>query len=457
MASDARMWRELERQLAEPSSFDRLLQQEEEMESMPSRASAPCAPPSSKGDTQLRWAQRALNRVSSFGIAENGLPSIQTKRALQKFQAEQGLRPTGTLTPRTRAALAELSGVPAPRKIVSHNDELLGETESPTGPCPVDTPTVIRGFSQYDETISQLPPDQQNKLTAIAAEIAASLSGAPGVTSVTQVVVIGHSDQDLDMEKRNPGFVQYVSEKRAFAVLEDLNCRFIAAISNSPTPNKLSGSDWIGVGRGARALAVAAPRNEAERKCNRRAEIILVRSPRLPKLSQPPNSDLLSDHDLIADFYHVALQGTSGQYEHAQIAVQKAREIAERSVRFIKFKLRERAKKCPAVPDLQGFTPFFKDALQGTASKYSDTNVVVDRAAEIAEHAGFTIAQAQHNQEWKYAILPQPMAPDCEIVVGQVQGPANHTLCGPHGHILDTTARTVIAHDLVEYKKLFGG
>ncbi len=40
----------------------------------------------------------------------------------------------------------------------------------------------------------------------------------------------------------------------------------------------------------------------------------------------------------------------------------------------------------------------------------------------------------------------QPMAPDCEVVRGQVPGPASHALCGPHGHVLDTNSRTVIAH-----------
>jgi hypothetical protein len=48
------------------------------------------------------------------------------------------------------------------------------------------------------------------------------------------------------------------------------------------------------------------------------------------------------------------------------------------------------------------------------------------------------------------------MGPDCEAVTGQVPGPANHVLCRTHDHILDTTAGTVIAHDLNEYRRLFG-
>lgn len=320
--------------------------------------------------------------------------------------------------------------------------------------CPVDRPTVIRGFTRYDNNIALLPPEQQNKLATIAAEIAQSQSGAPGVTPVTEVIVVGHADPDPAMEARNPGFLQYVSEKRAHAVLEQLNCRFVALLGSAQHVS-LTGNDWIGVGRGARVLAIPAPRTEDERKCNRRAEVILVRSPRLPSLSQPPSAEFLSASDSTNHYYHVALQGTSGQYEHPQVAIQKAREIAEKAVRFIDFKLRERVASCPAIPDLQGFTPYFIDALQGTASKYSDTNTVINTAAEIAEHAGYVAGQARLRLEWQFAVLPQPMSPDCEPVTGQVPGPANHVLCRPHDHILDITARTVIAHDLIEYRRNF--
>ncbi|MEJ0046930.1 MAG: hypothetical protein WDN04_13050 [Rhodospirillales bacterium] len=47
------------------------------------------------------------------------------------------------------------------------------------------------------------------------------------------------------------------------------------------------------------------------------------------------------------------------------------------------------------------------------------------------------------------------MQPDCQIVRGKVPGPVNHVLCGTHQHILDTTAKTIIAKDLAEYKKKF--
>ena len=446
MSSNGTGWRELERQLEEPSSFDRLLRREEEMESKILNPVLTRPYPFTKGNPQTRWLQRALNRISGFRAPEDGVLSGQTRKALQKFQAEHGLRPSGTMNPRTRDALIKLSGIPAPRRVGEGNgDDPLAEMEAASSRCPADDPHVIRGFAKFDDSIPQLSEDQQKKLAAIASEIARSQSGTHG-TRVTQVIVVGHADLDLAIEKRNPGFLQYVSEKRAHAVFDDLQCKFVALMS-SP-----SGVGFVAAGRGARDLAVPAPRTEFERKCNRRAEIILVRSDRQPKMSQPPSA---AEHDLLVDLYNVALQGTSGQYEFPQIALHKAGEIAEKAFRFIKFKQQDRASKCPAHPDLQSFTPSFMDALQGTASKYSDTDRVIDQAAEIAEYSEFTLMQTLRRLDWKRAQLPQPMAPDCEIVRAKVPGPANHALCRTHDHILDTSARTVIAHDLDEYRKQF--
>ena len=45
----------------------------------------------------------------------------------------------------------------------------------------------------------------------------------------------------------------------------------------------------------------------------------------------------------------------------------------------------------------------------------------------------------------------QAMTPDCKPVHGKVKGPANHLLCGTHGHILDITAKTIIAANIKEY------
>jgi hypothetical protein len=334
-----------------------------------------------------------------------------------------------------------------------------GESEVPapgavkvTSQCPIDTPYVIRGFARYSADVLLLPPDQQNKLAAIAKEIADSQSGAPGTTPVTQVFAIGFADSDPAAEAKSPGFGYYESEKRAHAVLEDLNCRFIALTANSHVKSILTGDDWFGSGRGAKNLAVAAPRSEAERQCNRRVEVILVRGARMPNVTPSSNNNLAADLSLLNDLYHAALQGTSGKYDRPEVAVVKAREIAETALTFIGKKLQERAARCPALPDLQGFTPYFKDALQGTASKYENADEAVSKAGEIADYAGLTFVGSQHDLEWKYATLPQPMAPDCEPVKGKVRGPVNHMLCITHGHVVDITARMVIARNLAEYK-----
>jgi hypothetical protein len=444
LSSEKSEWRELERQLAEESSFDRLLAREEEMESETRGSALPFPQPSLAGNARVRWLQRALNRASVFGIAENGRPSIQTRRALQKFQADQGLRPTGTLDPKTRASLVHLSGIPAPRlRAVNDGNALEGEMEAPSGRCPADSPYVIRGFSQYGDEIALLPKREQEKLAAIATEIARRKSGAPGVAPVAQVIVVGHADMDAAREKREPGFLQLISEERAAAVVLNLSCQ-------------AGGFALIPSGRGARDLAVPNARTEAERACNRRVEVVLVSSAEsLPRLDQDPRAAFLlnTDEQNLRDFYEVALQGTSGQYP-PPVAERKAVEIAEKAVPLVK---KLSAIACPGSPHQtlwnHFLAPYFKDALQGTAQKYLTANEVVSKAYEIAAHSAVVVLKAQHKLDWQHAALPQPMAPDCEIVRGKVPGPANHALCETHGHILDTTTRTVIKHDLDEYKK----
>jgi outer membrane protein OmpA-like peptidoglycan-associated protein len=444
MTTDGMVWRQLEQ------NFDRLLEQEEEMEAetiAPVRH-RPQRPSTSKGNDQVRWLQKALNRVTRFGIAENGIPSIQTRKALQKFQAERGLRPTGALGPKTRAALIRLSGIPAPRPVERDDDDTLYEVEGFVGSCPADSPYVIREFSQYSDDLSRLPPEQQNKLAAIASEITRSRSGAPGITPVTQVIVVGHDDMDAAREKREPGFLQSLSERRAEAVGFDLECR--AGTGNF---------DLIPSGRGARELAVPTPRTPPEHACNRRVEVVLVRpAEALPHLDQ--NQRIVADNrrSTMRTFYHVALQGTSGQWVSPR-AERKAAEIAEKVVPFIESKVQESI-RCGSLPSLWNdvMQPYFQDAIQGTASKNISADEVIKQAYEMARHSYLVERQAGRSLEWKNAPLPQPVAPDCDVVKGQVPtGPANHVLCGTHGHILDISAKMVIAHDLEEYKRLFRG
>jgi hypothetical protein len=267
----------------------------------------------------------------------------------------------------------------------------------------------------------------------------------PGIRRNRRRIVVGHDDQDAARERREPGFLQSLSEKRAESVGFDLECRVGAGRF-----------DLIPSGRGARNLAVSSPRTEAERACNRRVEIVLVRSgASLPRLDQ--NQRTLADNrnTTLRNFYHIALQGTSGQFP-PPVADQKAAEIAEKVVPFIEARVQEFI-RCGSLPNLWNdmMQPYFQDALQGTASKNISADEVVKNAYEMAKHSYLVVRQTERRVEWRNAPLPQPIAPDCEIVHGQVPGPANYVLCGTHGHILDMTSKTVIAHDLDEYKKQF--
>jgi hypothetical protein len=47
------------------------------------------------------------------------------------------------------------------------------------------------------------------------------------------------------------------------------------------------------------------------------------------------------------------------------------------------------------------------------------------------------------------------MQPDCYPVHGKVPGPQNHLLCSTHGHVLDVSAKVIIANSVDEYKKRY--
>jgi hypothetical protein len=447
------LMRQLEQELEDEDRFDRLVLQEEEMESCVFDSVLPPPRWSSASSPAIRWLQKALNRVSAFGIVEDGIPSVATRRALQKFQAENGFRPTGKLGAKTRALLVELSGIHPPSRTTEPEMEFrVAEGEGPTDGCPIDSPSVIRGFAKYSDDLQSPPPNQQAKLAALATGIISSYSGAPNVAPVTEVMVVGYADDDPARERADPGFLQYVSEKRADTVLENLFCKIHA--TNQP---KLTGIRWSVVGRGARNLAVPGSRTEAQRKCNRRAEVLLLRTAQPPpRLDEQQHLEFAADHGTFLEYYHIALQGTSGQFPTPHAAEKQAREIADKVPPFLLKRLQKKRASTPGCPDPQGdFLPYFKDALQGTASKFASADEAIQKAAEAAEATAFGVLLEVRKLEWKYASLPQPMSPDCEIVRGKVAGPANHVLCRTHDHVIDASAKTVIAHDLDEYKAAF--
>ena len=326
----------------------------------------------------------------------------------------------------------------------------IGELETPSNLCPPDDPLIIRGFGQYR---AEIPPDQLAKLDAIASTIEKLLAPLPPHTpgaamnfkpNIT-VVVLGHVDTDAARESREPGFLQNLSEQRAIAVYDYLWCKLGEA--------KAVYAKWEVAGRAGRSPAVPKPRTNAEHQCNRRVDIILKPRKPLPQLDQQQNSHADTLIEVFWDYYHVALQGTSGQFENTSIAVQKAREIAEKAEDLISRRTFERRTQCKVDINKQ-FMDFFKDALQGAASKFSDPDVVVSKSLELAVHsASVVLYQAKERRQWREASLPQPMDGDCEPGGRAPGGPPNHVLCRIHDHILDTTSGTVIAHDLDEYNK----
>ncbi len=92
----------------------------------------------------------------------------------------------------------------------------------------------------------------------------------------------------------------------------------------------------------------------------------------------PSTMQIEAEFTTFAEYYDVALQGTSGQCDKPEQAEQLAREIADRC--------RLELKKRPAPPPL-GFFGYLKNALQGTSSKYPDAGTAVKKALELADQA----------------------------------------------------------------------
>jgi len=439
--------RQLEQELEDELRLDRLVQQEEEMESL----TIGPAPISKNTNPEVRWLQRALNVVSAFGIPEDGIFSTATKRAIQQFQSENRFRTTGKLGPKGRALLIELSGMLPPTAIRGAEGEAQGKSGGSTDRCPIDSLTVIRGFAQYSSDVQLLPANQQAKLAALATEVVSSYSGAPRVTPITHVVLVGHSDEDPVRQRADAGFLQYLSQKRAVAVFENVFCKVTA--TNRPKATEIR---WSVVGRGPRGLAVPAAPTEAEHKCNRRVEVRLLRDAQpVPRLDDRQPAEFTADHKTFLKFYHIALQGTSCFFNEADTTEKQARDIAERVPKFLSERSQKNRAIAPGCEDTQDFLAYFKDALQGTASKWPTADEAIQKAAEAAEATNFGLLSELRKLEWKSASLPQPMGPDCEIVHGKVPGPANHALCQTHEHVIDASSQTVIAHDLDEYKSIF--
>ena len=149
---------------------------------------------------------------------------------------------------------------------------------------------VIHKFSRYAETVESLPLLERMKLVLVTDFVVESF--LPGNLPIMSIQLIGHADTDPQREKREPGFVQRISKRRADVVLsylkKDVGRPFyggdgvwiVGPRRAGPTPDKI---DWVPSGVGASDPAeenrkrkkTHANMTEQDRELNRRVEIVL--------------------------------------------------------------------------------------------------------------------------------------------------------------------------------------
>jgi hypothetical protein len=132
--------------------------------------------------------------------------------------------------------------------------------------CPGATRGVVSGFPRYSNSVASLPLVEQAKIRSIAGLIVRS--HASPCSPILAVSLVGHADQDLQREHREPGFMMRVSQARATAMKQALE----RLINNRAISSRIT---WNIRGAGASRLAVPSPITEPQRAQNRRVEISL--------------------------------------------------------------------------------------------------------------------------------------------------------------------------------------
>jgi hypothetical protein len=149
--------------------------------------------------------------------------------------------------------------------------------------------------------------------------------------------------------------------------------------------------------------------------------------------------------------YDAALQGTSGKSSDPQKATEAAQAIAEEAIKTRASRIAELTQEQRDIL-LESYKKFFLESVQGLAGGNDSPNGVVMKAHRMSLQSLSVQSKEVERLEWLKATLPQPMAPDCEVVHGKVPGPKNHVLCKTHGHVVDSLTQMVIAHSVEEYK-----
>ena len=145
----------------------------------------------------------------------------------------------------------------------------LREWEQPAA-CPKTARETVSRFPQYSNSVAALPPEEQAKVKAMAANIVANQRA--GCVPLMKVQLVGHADRDLARERREPGFLLRISRERALAVKNELE----RLLNNRALSSQIA---WDVIGAADRQLVVANPRTELDRQRNRRVEVSITEKP----------------------------------------------------------------------------------------------------------------------------------------------------------------------------------
>ena len=217
----------------------------------------------------IRWLQDALNRVLGLSLAVDGIAGPQTRQAIRKFQARQGLTVDGIAGQRTQAALRQalqqLDAVtPPPGGTPAQTAGVGGKSLVPcTG---LRSPEIIDRFGFGSANVL---PTHQPQIIRIARCIVASLGTMHPVNNLD---VVGHTDP-VGTEAANLD----LGRRRAEAVKREL----------------LRTIDRIRPGTSARIVINASSQGEsrpvpaADPSSSRRVEVFMTLPPR-PVPPRPP-------------------------------------------------------------------------------------------------------------------------------------------------------------------------
>ncbi len=151
----------------------------------------------------------------------------------------------------------------------------------------VNSKHIISGFPEYAVTPDRLGAEQQAILLRIAAEIAASFSTERPIVAV---LAIGHADTALRKPvSERAAFERSVSVQRAENALK-LILSEVRRLAGASGGAFLSGMQTRAMGLGSTQRLMSNPKNEFERRLNRRVEVLLAQCV-LPPGPVPPLPD----------------------------------------------------------------------------------------------------------------------------------------------------------------------